>query len=238
MSVAEQFAGVERRLGANLREQALLRDEEAELRRQLARAAEAVAAAADAEAEAGAAPGGGPSGPAAAATDWAGAFEWDERVREVLSSSFGHDGFRPLQREVINACLSSRDVFAVLPTGAGKSLLFMLPALLQTSGVTLVVSPLVSLMQDQVNRLRRLGLSAELLAEGAVDKATTTRALAAAAEPAASGLRFLYVTPERVAKSKLLLSKLQKAYAAGQLQRVVVGESICSVYLYIYVGLT
>jgi RecQ family ATP-dependent DNA helicase len=72
-----------------------------------------------------------------------------------------------------------------------------------------------------------MGLAAELLAEGAVDKSTSSHALAAAADPSASGLRFLYVTPERVAKSKLLLSKLQKCYAAGGLDRVVVDEAHC-----------
>lgn len=224
MSVEEQRASLEVRLAANLREQALLRDEEVELRRQIARAAPHAAAESDAAAAI-ADVGGAP--PARPPTDWAGSFEWDGRVRELMAARFGHTSFRPLQREVINACLSSRDVFAVLPTGAGKSLTFMLPALLRPSGLTLVVSPLVSLMQDQVGRLRRMGLSAELLAEGAVDKATSSRALAATAEPAASGLRFLYVTPERVAKSKLLLSKLQKCYGAGGLDRVVVDEAHC-----------
>jgi len=216
---------LERRLAANLREQALLRDEEAELRRQLARAAFTATEAEAADAAVRATT--GTFGTDEAPVDWAGVFEWDERMREVLVTRFGHTTFRPLQREVINACLASRDVFAVLPTGAGKSLTFMLPALLQPAGVTLVVSPLVSLMQDQVGRLRRLGLVAELLAEGAVDKATTTRALNATAEPLSSGLRFLYVTPERVAKSKLLLSKLQRCYVAGHLQRVVVDEAHC-----------
>uniref|UniRef100_A0A0D3KW49 DEAD/DEAH-box helicase domain-containing protein n=1 Tax=Emiliania huxleyi (strain CCMP1516) TaxID=280463 RepID=A0A0D3KW49_EMIH1 len=72
----------------------------------------------------------------------------------MLKSRFGHTSFRPLQREVVNACLAGRDVFAILPTGGGKSLTFQLPPLLEPSGVTLVVSPLVSLMQDQVRSLR------------------------------------------------------------------------------------
>jgi superfamily II DNA helicase RecQ len=148
MSAEEQFAHLEDRLAANLREQALLRDEEVELRRQIARAAPSAAAESEAAQVAAEAAGDVPT--TSPPTDWAGAFEWDVLVQELLFSRFGHTGFRPLQREVINACLSSRDVFAVLPTGAGKSLTFMLPALIRPSGLTLVVSPLVSLMQDQV----------------------------------------------------------------------------------------
>ena len=78
-------------------------------------------------------------------TDWAGAsFEWDQRLQEALLKRFGHSSFRPLQREVMNATLSDRDVFAVLQTGSGKSLLFQLPGLLRPSGLTVVISPLVS----------------------------------------------------------------------------------------------
>ena len=164
---------------------------------------------------------------AAEASDhWSKAFEWDEALRSLVRERFGHASFRPLQREVINACLSGVDAFAVLPTGAGKSLCFMAPGLLRP-GLTVVVSPLVSLMQDQVDRLHAIGVRAALLAADLTDRAEATRIQSEAADPASSGLRFLYVTPERVAKSKQLLSKLQKCYLASQLSRFCIDEAHC-----------
>src|SRR5438105_4566954 len=77
----------------------------------------------------------------------------------VLSSTFGYSSFRPLQHEIIEAVMRGRDVFALMPTGGGKSLCYQLPALLR-DGVTVVVSPLIALMKDQVDRLRTLGVPA------------------------------------------------------------------------------
>ena len=71
---------------------------------------------------------------------------------ELLKKTFGYDEFRPLQREIIEASLDGRDTFALLPTGGGKSLCFQLPAVL-SRGVTVVVSPLLSLVQDQLAAL-------------------------------------------------------------------------------------
>ena len=79
-----------------------------------------------------------------------------------LKKHFGYDAFRPLQQEIINDALSGRDVFALLPTGGGKSLCFQLPALLR-EGVTIVVSPLIALMKDQVDALRTSGIAATFL---------------------------------------------------------------------------
>ena len=157
-----------------------------------------------------------PSAPTTSSTDWAGRFEWDGRVAELLSTRFGHPGgFRPLQREVINATLSQRDAFAVLPTGSGKSLLFQLPGLLAESGLTVVVSPLVSLMTDQVQGLTARGVHAALLAADVTDRTQSTEIHRLIESPSSSALRFLYVTPERIAKSKLLLAKLQKGDSPG-----------------------
>src|SRR5687767_14654594 len=79
-----------------------------------------------------------------------------------LKRTFGYGTFRPLQREICETSLAGRDVFALLPTGGGKSLCFQLPALVRP-GLTLVVSPLISLMKDQVDALRASGIEAAYL---------------------------------------------------------------------------
>src|SRR4051795_2999129 len=83
-------------------------------------------------------------------------------LRQQLQDSFGLDEFRPSQREVIEDVLRGRDVLCVMPTGAGKSLCYQLPAVVQ-GGLAIVVSPLISLMEDQVQQLRDEGIEALLL---------------------------------------------------------------------------
>jgi ATP-dependent DNA helicase RecQ len=85
-----------------------------------------------------------------------------EEAHNVLQRVFGHDSFRPLQTEIIKNVLQKRDSLAIMPTGSGKSICYQLPALL-FPGLTVVVSPLISLMQDQVEQLRQHGVAAEFL---------------------------------------------------------------------------
>ena len=81
---------------------------------------------------------------------------------ETLQNYFGHDVFRPLQEDVVDAVLGGKDVLMILPTGGGKSLCYQLPTLLM-EGVTVVVSPLLALMHDQVMALRANGISVAML---------------------------------------------------------------------------
>ena len=104
------IAALERSLALNRSRQCDLRDEEAAICSQLQELRSSAKQAAKDAAEA-----------QHARVDWTGTFEWDAAVRDMLKSRFGHDSFRPLQREVINATLSRRDTFAILPTGSGKS---------------------------------------------------------------------------------------------------------------------
>ncbi|MDB9376575.1 DEAD/DEAH box helicase, partial [Nodularia sphaerocarpa] len=83
-------------------------------------------------------------------------------LEQALKHNFGYDNFRPGQRQIIEDALENRDLLVVMPTGGGKSLCFQLPALIKP-GLTVVVSPLIALMQDQVESLRNNNISATFL---------------------------------------------------------------------------
>jgi ATP-dependent DNA helicase RecQ len=117
----------------------------------------------------------------------------DSRLSEVLGKYWGYDSFRPLQREAMDAILSGRDSVVVLPTGGGKSLCFQAPALVR-DGLAVVVSPLISLMKDQVDTLVGNGVPAAF-----INSTLTTDARRSVVEGAQSGrYRLLYVSPERL----------------------------------------
>ncbi|HWL54527.1 MAG TPA: DNA helicase RecQ [Chthoniobacteraceae bacterium] len=115
------------------------------------------------------------------------------QLLKILKTTFGYDAFRPHQREIIEASLSGRDTFALLPTGGGKSLCFQIPALLR-DGLTVVVSPLVALMKDQVDQLQAVGVAATFL--NSTLSATEARARLRGLHQ--GEYRLLYVAPERL----------------------------------------
>ena len=114
-------------------------------------------------------------------------------LRTTLKSVFGYDSFRPLQEEIVQASLAERDVFVLMPTGGGKSLCYQLPALM-CDGLTVVVSPLIALMKDQVDALRALGVAATFI-NSSLDAAEISRRQAAVA---LGKVRLVYVAPERL----------------------------------------
>ena len=116
-----------------------------------------------------------------------------------LSRHFGHAAFRPGQEEIVRAVLAGRDVLAVMPTGSGKSLGYQLPAVI-LPGLTLVVSPLIALMKDQVDELNRKGIRAAALHS----LASPGERRAAIADARSGALRLLYVAPERFASASFL----------------------------------
>ena len=137
--------------------------------------------------------------------------------REALKRYFGYDSFRPGQEEIVSALLAGRDALAIMPTGAGKSLCYQVPALL-LPGLTLVISPLISLMQDQVKGLNAAGIHAAFI-NSSLTETQIARALDLAAE---GSYKLVYVAPER------LESPVFRSFAAGaDISMVTVDEAHC-----------
>lgn len=136
---------------------------------------------------------------------------------ETLKRYFGYDSFRPGQEEIVSALLAGRDALAIMPTGAGKSLCYQVPALL-LPGLTLVISPLISLMQDQVKGLNAAGIHAAFI-NSSLTETQIARALDLAAE---GSYKLVYVAPER------LESPVFRSFAAGaDISMVTVDEAHC-----------
>ena len=138
-------------------------------------------------------------------------------LEQALHEKFGFDRFRPGQQEAASAVFAGRDLVAVMPTGSGKSLCFQLPALL-LDGTTVVVSPLIALMKDQVDGLRSRGFAVAAVHSGL---GGAERA-AAEADLAAGRLRLVYVAPERLASPRF-----SAALARVRIARLVVDEAHC-----------
>ena len=141
-------------------------------------------------------------------------------ISELLTGTFGHPGFRPHQEAVCNAARDGEDVLLVMPTGAGKSLCYQLPGLAR-GGTTLVVSPLIALMEDQVASLQELGLRAERIHSGR----SRLESRATCLEYLAGELDFLFIAPERLgvpgfpeflARKKPTLIAIDEAHCISQ----------------------
>src|SRR5687768_8306540 len=118
----------------------------------------------------------------------------DEReIATCLRTVFGYRSFRPLQEEIVRAILDGQDVFVLMPTGGGKSLCYQLPALL-LDGLTVVVSPLIALMKDQVDAMRTLGVPATFI-NSSLDAAEIRRRQGAVVR---GDVKLVYVAPERL----------------------------------------
>ncbi|MBV9440370.1 MAG: RecQ family ATP-dependent DNA helicase, partial [Candidatus Eremiobacteraeota bacterium] len=138
-------------------------------------------------------------------------------VRAALERWFGFTSFRPSQEAIVHDVLAGRDVFAVLPTGGGKSLCYQLPAVL-TPGLTVVISPLIALMKDQVDALTTAGIAATAL-NSSLDREELRRRLDGLARGA---FKLLYVAPER-----LTAPGFTEELASWNAARFVVDEAHC-----------
>ena len=138
-------------------------------------------------------------------------------LQRTMRKVFGLETFRPGQEEVVNAILSGRDTLAIMPTGSGKSLCYQLPGL-HLRGTTVVVSPLISLMKDQSDKLTALGLDAPQV-NSALPKSETDESL----DLIEDGAEFVFTTPERLTSDPEFVATL----AAHTIDHVVVDEAHC-----------
>ncbi|KAF2278524.1 uncharacterized protein EI97DRAFT_465806 [Westerdykella ornata] len=158
-------------------------------------------------------------------------FPWSQQVRYEMIHRFRLIGFRPGQLEAINTTLNGEHCFVLMPTGGGKSLCYQLPAVItsgRTHGVTIVISPLLSLMEDQVNACQsRFSMQAALI-NGETGGAEKNEIMGRLKSPdPQSSLQLLYVTPEMLGKSQRMLNAFKDLYNRGQLARVVIDEAHC-----------
>ena len=155
---------------------------------------------------------------------------WSQDVKKVLGKTFRLRGFRPNQLEAINATLAGKDVFVLMPTGGGKSLCYQLPSVVssgKTKGVTIVISPLLSLMEDQVNHLKKLHIQAFII-NGQTSKEEKDQIFSAFNDPKADQfVQLLYVTPEMLTKNQRMVGAFVKLHNNGKLARIVIDEAHC-----------
>lgn len=140
-----------------------------------------------------------------------------EKARKLLKEYFGYDAFRKSQEEIINEIVNGNDVLAVMPTGGGKSICYQIPALI-FEGITIVISPLISLMKDQVDNIKESGIKAAYI-NSSVDSLSIKNILLRAKN---GDIKILYVAPERL-KSMDFLNEISKV----KVSQVAVDEAHC-----------
>ena len=146
-------------------------------------------------------------------------FTWSDEMTEKNDSQFGNGGFRHTQLGVINATMANKDVFCLMPTGGGKSLCYQLPALL-SPGVTFVLSPLTSLIQDQVFHLNTMGIPCASLGSGNTQTGSWQSIVQGA-------YKVVFLTPEKLFSGDWIMNMLQRMYGDGSLSRFVIDEAHC-----------
>ncbi|KIM36716.1 hypothetical protein M413DRAFT_449052 [Hebeloma cylindrosporum] len=159
-------------------------------------------------------------------------FAWSKPLEARMKAVFGINEFRLCQRGACNANMDNRDIVCIMPTGGGKSLTYQLPALM-TAGCTLVISPLISLMSDQVLHLAEVGVEATMITSTTpkAEKKEIIQRLYALSErklgPHEKEIKLAYVTPERIKGDKAFLALMQRLDNAKKLARIVIDEAHC-----------
>ena len=138
-------------------------------------------------------------------------------IQFILRTYWGYSDFRPLQKEIINSVLGKKDTLALLPTGGGKSVCFQVPALAQ-DGICLVISPLIALMKDQVENLKKKGILAAAIYSG-MSRGLMVQTLK---NIAYGPYKFLYISPERIETSLF-----QEYLPAFNVNLIAIDEAHC-----------
>jgi bloom syndrome protein len=157
-------------------------------------------------------------------------YPWSKAVKTALKDRFHLHGFRHNQLEAINATLGAKDTFVLMPTGGGKSLCYQLPAIVQsgrTRGVTVVISPLLSLMQDQVQALQNKGIQACLINSEVTSDHKKFVFQALRGPEVEKYIQILYITPEMINKSGNLIDAFHNLHRRDRLARIVIDEAHC-----------
>lgn len=151
-------------------------------------------------------------------------FPWSRNVKKALKQVFKLSGFRKNQLEAVNATLSGEDVFVLMPTGGGKSLCYQLPAIV-SPGITIVVSPLISLIQDQIQGLLQKGIGA-MTVSSSLSEAEKSNAFMELMHDSPI-CKLFYITPEMLMRSSKFQNALEILLRKGRLSRFVVDEAHC-----------
>ena len=152
---------------------------------------------------------------------------WDEDVEYINKKIFGYKDFRPMQREIINAYLMDRDIFACMPTGSGKSLCYQIPSIMSSDNVTIVIMPLISLIKDQAKFLTGLGIKVLFLESGLNANNINIERMFRNRNPE-DRVKIIFITPEKFhSQTNVTYNFITKLYEEGLLKRIVIDEAHC-----------
>ena len=152
---------------------------------------------------------------------------WDEDVEYINKKVFGYKSFRPMQREIINAYLMNRDIFACMPTGSGKSLCYQIPSIMSNDTVTIVIMPLISLIFDQSKFLSGLGIKVLYLESGLNPNNINIQHMFQSKNPE-DNVKIVFITPEKLnSYTGTTFNFLSKLYDEGLFKRIVIDEAHC-----------
>ncbi|WVQ97922.1 hypothetical protein IAU59_005040 [Kwoniella sp. CBS 9459] len=155
-------------------------------------------------------------------------FPFSPAILQTLKTTFHLSSFRLCQEGVISAAVDNRDIVCVMPTGGGKSLTYQLPAVMGR-GLTVVISPLLALIWDQVRALKEIGIECVMMtgATSTSEQNEIYERMKVGGTKQKKEIRLCYVTPEKVSKSKRLISTLERVNQDGRLRRFVIDEAHC-----------
>lgn len=160
--------------------------------------------------------------------EWGKKFSWETIIQDINKKVFANKSFRPLQREIINAIMSKKDIFVCIPTGAGKSLTFQLSSI-ASPGITIVIMPLKSLIQDQMSFMNGIGIKVFVPEnkEDIFEKLDNYYEYFLEESGKKEDYKVFFLTPERMNLSNLFKKLLDKLYNDNLLDRFVIDEAHC-----------